>query len=748
MSPHDAKRKARPGDRRPGRHERRGPRAGPAQTPPRREPFPDWPLAALGLVLFAALWLQRSAFRAPFFADDYLFLDQVRQRSLAAVLRSPDPIGNFLRPVGRQLHFWWLAKLSHESPLAFHAANLALFAGALVLLFVLVRRLAGGRAAAVAAAFVGLHYAADVPLRWASGSQDLLAVVLALGAILLHVLGRRALAALAFLAAMLSKETVLFTPLIALLLDRRADERWSTTLRRAWPLGAAGLAWAALWIATVRSRPGAGAAMAFEPAGLPASLVHLAQVALGLEWREAGFERFILTLPPLLPLAAAGIAIWCLTGGRTGPSPGAGTVRPAQAAGAVRPAAPARSAQAMGAPRPARLSFAHRALGSPMGIGLLWAMLGALPVAAAVSIWSAYYYLFALLGLALAFGAWTARWPRALTVAAVAVVAWTSQGARRLDEFATAHGVWTTESHVNRFYIERSMRYVTRYLRHLYLARPTVPHRSTIFFSGVPSFSAWQAADGPLVRWAYRDSSLRAHYLTEFTAARERRGPAFYFVVLNDSLTESWRNEPPYRGIAFTMLLEDRHGIAREALEMDLAHGSTDPHTPYWLAWVKWAGGDSSGVTRLLRDAGVEPVGGPTPEIDAAFKRLAAGDSAGAIDLVTDGMGRHGFDPRVHGLLADLLLPKAESRPGAYVEALAARVLAPENPLGWRRWAMIQATLNRFPHALRSMERYFALGGAQAARDEQALRVLQTLRRVMPGGDIMQQALRSRMPAP
>ena len=140
------------------------------------------------LVLLGAVWLQVSALRLPFFADDYLFLDQLRGRSLWAAWTSPDPLRNFWRPVGRQFYFWLVA-LMGESPLAAHLLNLLLFAGIVALLFVLARRLAGPRAAAIAASVIALHYAADVPVRWASGSQDLIAVAGALGALCLVARG-------------------------------------------------------------------------------------------------------------------------------------------------------------------------------------------------------------------------------------------------------------------------------------------------------------------------------------------------------------------------------------------------------------------------------------------------------------------------------------------------------------------------------------------------------------------------------
>src|SRR5512146_257927 len=119
------------------------PSAEPAAARPgagaRRPPF------ALGVALAAAAatLTHLGSLRAPFFADDWLFLDQVRFHTLGRVLASPDPLGNFFRPLGRQVWFWLLANLSGESPVAFHAANLLCLVAAVVLLALLARRLAG-----------------------------------------------------------------------------------------------------------------------------------------------------------------------------------------------------------------------------------------------------------------------------------------------------------------------------------------------------------------------------------------------------------------------------------------------------------------------------------------------------------------------------------------------------------------------------------------------------------------------------
>jgi hypothetical protein len=79
------------------------------------------------LILFAVVALHVVSLTKPFFADDYFFLEQVRGKSLHSALVSPDPLGNFFRPVSRQLYFWTLGNLGNESPVPFHAANLFLF---------------------------------------------------------------------------------------------------------------------------------------------------------------------------------------------------------------------------------------------------------------------------------------------------------------------------------------------------------------------------------------------------------------------------------------------------------------------------------------------------------------------------------------------------------------------------------------------------------------------------------------------
>jgi len=659
------------------------------------------------------VWLQRAALRAPFFADDFLFLDQARNHTLWATLTGRDPIGNFVRPVGRQLHFWLLARASGESAVVFHAANLALFLGVVALLFHVTRRLAGTVAAAFAAAFVALHYAADVPLLWASGSQDLLALVGALGALALFLSGRRSLAAVALLGGMLSKETVLFTPLVAALAARRAGEPWRRSLVRAWPLGLAVAAWVVLWGTAMLHSAGARGAVALSPAGAAAAFAHLLQVAFGLEWRAGGALRFLTLLPPLVPLTLVLAAVAF-----------AGKERCSAAGAAAAPGFP------------------------PVALGLVWALLGAMPVTAVATAWSAYYYLFALCGAGLALGAGLAARSRVAVLVVLALLVWGSENDRRLDEFITAPGAWTSQSHVNRRYVERSNSFVERYLGQLRVARPTLPPRSTVFFGGLPAFSGFQAGDGPLLRWAYRDSSLRAYYLMEFTVERYRRGPAFGFIVENDTLGEIKLDQNRLLSLVLTAVTSERPRLALDLLELPETVAPTDRFAPYWRAWQRWALGDTAGARADLQQAGMTLDVGPTPEIASVMRLVVAGDTVSARDLMEQALTRHVLDPEAHAMLGGLLVNLHGYEADAAIEAYAATLLAPEVGRYWWLMGFVQSKARRYSESRRSLERFFARGGGYPDEMAQARKLLDWLRVSGPGGEEFQQSLREKVDPP
>ena len=104
-------------------------------TPVRRFP---WSLA----LLFAAIGLGSlygDALRTGFLNDDYLFLEEARSHPVTESLTRLGALGNYYRPLSRQLYFAALTPLSGGSPLVFHLVNAALFAVALALLADLLR---------------------------------------------------------------------------------------------------------------------------------------------------------------------------------------------------------------------------------------------------------------------------------------------------------------------------------------------------------------------------------------------------------------------------------------------------------------------------------------------------------------------------------------------------------------------------------------------------------------------------------
>jgi len=663
-------------------------------------------------ILAATVVLHWRALGAPFFTDDYLFLEQVRGRSLWQALFSPDPIGNFLRPVSRQLYFWVVTHLGGERPAVFHGVNLALFLALVAMLFHLTRKLAGTGIAAFAAAFVAFHYATDVPLLWVSGSQDLLATLAALTAIHLHLGGHRVGSAVALGVGLLSKESVVVVPLVAVLAETSSDGAWRPAARRAWPLFLVTGIWAAVWLVTAPGRPAAAAAMSADLSALLAALWHLVQVSGGLETGPlqatgAGWTMIAVTS------TVAALAVWL----------------------------------ASTRERSAERDDSHDPLDPPMSpgralrLGAGWAVLGALPIAMVAPIWSAYFYLFALCGAAIALGGLAQRWPRWARVAAIVVVCIGSLHGRQLAGFATGTSAWSRQSHVNAFYLRRAMGTSARFIQEMKAARPSLPPMSTVFFADLPSSVGLQTADGPVLRFAYGDPTLRSYYLTEFSSETSARGPLFFFAVENDTLRDHTNDPTMLASAAYSMMLGERPAAAKSVLELALHRAPDDRVLRYWLAWTQWAGGDTASAVRSLALAGMTPGTGPVPELELAKHPVSPGDSARAIAGLLRARSRAGLSPHVHARLAALCLATDPYRQLGVIEAYAYTRLRPRDPDAWRKWASAQLAEHRYEAAVQSLRRYFELGGTAAQRDLEARQVMASLHRVLPGGDIAQGAV-------
>ena len=699
---------------------------------------------ALGLAALAAVLARLPALRAPFFADDWLFLDLVRSRSLVAALLAPDPIGNFFRPLGRAFWFWSLGHATGESAPAFHAANLALLVACVIMVALLGRRLAGERAGAIAAAVLALSYAADVPVFWASGSQDLLAATLALACLLAFVAGRRWLAALLLLLALLGKEVVVLAPVPAALLARRAGESWRTSARRAWPLALAVGLWAVALAAFMASHPRPAGA-SFTLLGPLDALAGVVRTLFGLEWATGGAPLVPFAMPNALEglalLAAAAAAWWLAPPARPAASPPARR----RANARERGAAPSRGGAGAAPAERAPAAHATRASREALLGALAWVVVAALPVAIVTSIWSAYYYLFAICGASLLLGLLLARSSRLAAASVVVVLGIASLEASQLEEFATAPGALTAQSHVNRFYLMRGMNVISRGIADLRELHPTMPHRSTMFVAGLPSFAAFQVADGPLLRGVYRDSSLRSYFLSQLTPARVQRGPAWFieFDPHTGHLIDETDDSTLYVRVALAQLLNEKPEVARVALQLAEQKHDTLRVTHYLAAFVALSMGDTAAARAGLAAAHCAWTGGGEAALAAIRARAASGDTTGAIAMLDGAITSHALDVRFHALLATLQIARPDSREKAPLEAYITRVLAPDDPLSWRLWAFALFYQNRIDEADRALQRYAAMAPQAAARDIAGQQLGQYIKRMRPGGDIAQRAMRS-----
>ena len=135
---------------------------------------------------------------------------------------------------------------------------------------------------------------------------------------------------------------------------------------------------------------------------------------------------------------------------------------------------------------------------------------------------------------------------------------------------------------------------------------------------------------------------------------------------------------------------------------------------------------------------------GPTPEIATVLRLLAAGDTVGARELMSQAMARHVLDPEAHSMLGGLYVNLHGYEANAAIEAYAAAMLAPGVGRNWWLLGFVQSKAMRYDESRRSLERFLALGGGYPEETAQARRLLDWLRARGPGGERFQQSLRKK----
>ena len=99
----------------------------------------------------------------------------------------------------------------------------------------------------------------------------------------------------------------------------------------------------------------------------------------------------------------------------------------------------------------------------------------------------------------------------------------------------------------------------------------------------------------------------------------------------------------------------------------------------------------------------------------------------------------------LHALLADVTLSVSPQSSGGAMEAFVTRLLTPDDAPAWLRWADAQVQSGHFQEAYASLAHYFELvgpdGPGEAGRER---RLLEQLRRALPGGELARLGLRDR----
>ncbi len=593
-----------------------------AVTHPRA--IPRWAAVLVAVAGLGALYA--GALGTGFLNDDHLFLEEARTRPLGESLREPGALGNYYRPLTRQLYFAALTPIADGAPWVFHLVNAVAFAAALALLVDLLRAFLPA-----AGVMAGALYFATLPLQrvnltWISCSQDLFALGFALASLALFRRGRDVGACAAYLGALASKEVAF--PLPAAL---AAWAWWGAGTRPTLPALARRLApfalLSALWLALVvlmrQSHPAAAAVLHPSPGHFAAAWVHGLQTLLGLD-HPAGLARGLAARgPALLPLAAlAALALW------------------------LPPPPSAAAATAVGPERRRILAFAGA-----------WFLVFALPVGPVAHVWSGYYYTLAAVAGALVVGFACRRIDRWGWVGLTAVLLWWHAGAGGSPAFAVAERPWGWTSHLTAFYFERGAALSAALRRELREYEPDPAPHTRFFFATLPPWAGFQMGNGALIRTMYRDPTLAAHFYSQFSESTAAGHPCRFlhwdgvrFAPLYEGAPEPWFQ------VGADLLLFDRPAGAAHAFRRGLAAGEATPDHLYWLGWAElWRGRRAAAEAAWRASGARDDPPAYESHLLAARDALLGADTLAArrrlFEAIRAGMGR----PEAHGALGELL---------------------------------------------------------------------------------------------
>jgi hypothetical protein len=645
-----------------------------------RSPRSAWFAVLLALAGLAALFW--GPLGTGFLNDDYLFLEESRSRPLSESLARLGALGNYYRPLSRQLYFAALGPVGGAHPLVFHLFNFAVFAGVLALLAdLLFAVLPAG------AAMCGLLYFAVVPmqrvaLQWVSCSQDLLATLFMLASLALHRRGRIGTAALCTLAALASKETAFALPLALVAWDVFVQRsRIPAALRRAAPHAAAVVVWIGVLL-LLRARGGlAWTLLDFSPAQFAAGIVHGVQSLLGLD-SPADFPAGLASVgPPLLPALCFGaLAIWIPTRGR-----GERNAVPSSAASP----APARGVESASG----FITFA-----------LAWFAAFALVTGPVAHTWSSYYYMPAAIAGALWVGLAARRIDRWMWLGLVAALLWWHAGASAGRAFAIRDDRWSWTSHLTPFYFERGAELTRTLAGELKRIEPAPAGGTRFFFATLPPWAGFQMGNGALVRALYRDPSLESYFYSEYSDSIAAGRPCRFLFWNGIALERLYpRLAAPWFQVGGDLILLGRPAGARDAFRRGLSEGGDRADLLYWLGWTElWTGRRDAGEAAWRQLGAHDDSLQWSKHLRLAHDALTEGDSLRArrelAQALHFGIGR----PEAHAVLGELLAPNQPKY--AMLELTVAVWLKPNDWIARRALALALGNAHLDQGAARELE--------------------------------------------
>jgi len=280
------------------------------------------------------------------------------------------------------------------------------------------------------------------------------------------------------------------------------------------------------------------------------------------------------------------------------------------------------------------------------------------PVAAT---WSAYYATLAAVGVALLAGLAGRRitppgW-LVLLVSLLTVHAATNS----IRAFAARDDAWGWTSHLTNFYFQREAALTDSMTTQMVRLVPHPEPHTQFFFSRLPSWAGFQFGNGPVVRHVYRDSTLGAHFLAQFSDSTAGWRPCEFLSWDGTRLAPLYegRASDPWFQVGSDLLVFGHLDGATHAFRRSLQAVGPNFNSLYFLGWSALFRGDRRGAEAAWIAAGMRE---DSTEWNAAMYQaqqalLVHHDTLGArralVRAVQYGPGR----PDAHAMLGLLLMP-------------------------------------------------------------------------------------------